>query len=108
MSSKLINKDIKNDLEFYPKLRERKNKNRYIAVKLERKHKTGIPVDVIAEIVAESLTYDRIWRYVLQNNPKLRGTDYVDKKPLAQDKMVDLGYQDGAGIAEFNQVIKDF
>lgn len=96
----MLYKDIKHDLNFYPKLRERRNKNRYIAIKLEKKHKTGLSSEKLTEIVIEALTMDRGWRYVLQHNPRLRGTDYGDKKALEDDKEAKLGYSTGTSTLD--------
>lgn len=100
--------DIKHDLEFYPALRERKNKNRYIAVKLERKYKTGISVEKMMDIIFDAVTMDRGWRYILQHYPKLRGSDYGDKKVLEQSKKVELGYEGGPDVSEFKDLIDSF
>lgn len=108
MARKYVYADIEHDLKFYPQTRERKNKNRYIARKLEKKHHTGVPENVMAEIVAEVLSMDRGWRHVLQHNPKLRGTDYDDKKVLEQEKQVELEYQAGSDVNEFQDIIDAF
>lgn len=108
MARKHVYNDIEHDLKFYPQTRERKNKNRYIARRLERKYHTGVDESVMAAIVADVLNTDRGWRYVLQHNPKLRGTDYGDKKVLEQEKVVELGYQGGADVSEFQDLIDKF
>ncbi len=108
MARKHVYADIEHDMKFYPQARERKNKNKYIARKLEKKHHTGVPESVLAEIVADVLGMDRGWRYVLQHNPKLRGTDYEDKKVLEQEKKGELGYQGGADVSEFKDLIDSF
>lgn len=89
----MIYKDIKSDLEFYPPMRERKNKNLYIASKVNKKYQTSISKEQFVEIVGEILNLDRGWRYVLQKNPKLRGSDYGDKKGLEREKQRELGYR---------------
>lgn len=104
----MVYKDIKHDLEFYPHLRERKNKNRYIAVKLEKKYKTGITLETLIRIAVEASTLDRGWRYILQNNPRLRGKDYGDKSVLSQEKQIELGYSAGSDIDEFKEIIAGF
>ena len=85
-------KAVKHDLEFYPQLRERKNKNKYEAMKLERKHKTGLPISKIQALIEDAATLDRNWRHVLQNNPRLRGKDYEEKTKLEIEKQLELGY----------------
>lgn len=104
----ITTKDVKHDLKFYPSLRERKNKNRYIAVKLEKKYRTGVPIEKLIEIVMEAANIDRFWRYCLQHDPKLRGSDYGDKKVLSQQKCVDLGYEGGQDVKEFKELIDSF
>jgi len=88
----MVYKDVKHDLEFYPALRERKNKNRYIAVKLEKKYKTGLPIEKLIQIAVDASTLDRGWRYILQHHPRLRGKDYGDKDALEGKKKAELGY----------------
>lgn len=105
----MIYKDIKHDLSFYPALRERKNKNHYIANKIKRKHKLdNARVELLTEMVADVLLLDRGWRYVLQHDPKLRGQDYGDKKVLEQAKKGELGYQGGQDVDEFKKLIDSF
>lgn len=105
----MIYKDIKHDLEFYPALRERKNKNRYIAVKIKRKHSLqNVKTELLMEIVADVLLLDRGWRYILQHHPKLQGSDYGDKKALEQAKIGELGYQGGQDMSEFKDLIDSF
>lgn len=101
-------KDVKHDLEFYPALRERKNKNRYIATKLERKYKTGLSIEKLIDIVVDASSSDRSWRYILQHYPKLRGSDYEDKKVLEQAKKVELGYEGGQDVSAFKDLIDSF
>lgn len=87
-----MNNDIKKDLTGHPALRERKNKNRYIAIKLERKYHTGLSTEALVNIIIDSSSMDRAWRKVLQDNPELRGTDYGDKDELEEKKVLELGY----------------
>lgn len=104
----MIYKDIKHDLEFYPQLRERKNKNRYIATKLQRKYKTNLSIETLTQIAMDASSYDRGWRYILQHHPRLRGTDYGDKKVLEDAKKVELGYEGGSDVEEFKSVVDNF
>ncbi len=104
----MVYKDIKHDLNFYPKLRERKNKNWYIAVKLQKKYHTGLSIDKLIEIAVDAATLDRGWRYCLQHYPHLRGTDYEDKKVLEQAQITKLGYQGGVDVDEFKDVVANF
>lgn len=104
----MVYKDVRHDLEFYPALRERKNKNKYIAVKLEKKYHTGIPIEKLMYIAMDAATIDRGWRYILQHHPRLRGSDYGEKKILEQAKKVELGYEGGADVKEFQDLIDSF
>ena len=90
-----MNEDVKHDLEFYPQVRERKNKNIYIARKLNKKYNVqlGIGEDRLKNLIEDAMTMDRAWRYCLQHYPKLRGSDYADKKVLEQEKQIELGYE---------------
>lgn len=104
----MLFKDVKHDLEFYPQLRERKNKNRYIAIKLEKKYKTGLSISTLIDIAVDASTLDRGWRHILQNNPRLRGSDYGDKKTLELNKKAELGYEFGSDVSEFKDLIDSF
>ncbi len=104
----MIYKDIKHDLGFYPALRERKNKNKYIAVKLQRKYSLALSKAQLNDIVADVLLLDRGFRYILQHYPNLRGSDYGDKAMLEQQKKSDLGYIGGQDVSEFKDLIDSF
>lgn len=87
-------KDVKHDLNFYPQFRERKNKDRYIAEKLEHKYHTEIKIDQLIEIIRDASNLDRNWRLTLQRNPRLRGLDYLEGKDrLEKGKLLELGYK---------------
>lgn len=88
---------IKVYLTEVPVYRERKNKNGFIAMLIQKEHNAwrGISTDELERIVVEVSTIDRIWRQVLQENPELRGSDYKDKNVLEQEKILELGYQPG-------------
>lgn len=77
-----------------PRARERSNKNRSIAYFLKIHHPIleSLPPKQLEEIIKLSNSYDRAWRKVTGDNPKLRGTDYGNKKELEQEKQVELGY----------------
>lgn len=49
----------------------------------------------MSQILIEASSLDRQWRKILAENPKLRGSDYGDKKDLEEEKMLELGYQPG-------------
>ena len=91
--------EMKGYLERMPKARERKDKNRFLAVLLMRKYaprvQTGLDADILENIIVDASSYDRAWRQVLQHEPQLRGTDYDEKAMLEQEKELELGYQPG-------------
>lgn len=93
----MVNDKIKEKLEKYPEYRERKKKNLLIAKMLAFKYslETTLPVEILESIVADSSTYDRAWRKILQENVNLRGKDYEEKEILEQEKQIELGYQPG-------------
>lgn len=55
----------------------------------------------LAKFCDDFMTLDRYWRQILQQREDLRGEDYNDKKVLAQEKQLELGYTPG-----FNSDIK--
>lgn len=71
-------------LEIEPRARERRNKNRAIGNVILEDYSLDIPKQTMSEIVAEILTYDRVWRKILEENLHLRGTDYLDKQKLEE------------------------
>jgi hypothetical protein len=91
-------KQIKHILEFYPQYRERKNKNELIAKMLIKSRSEGgtelsrVTYKVLEDLIVEAGSLDRIWRQVLQRNPKYRGSDYEDRKKLVKEKQFELGY----------------
>lgn len=89
--------DIKAHLEKYPSARERKNKNKFIAWILHRKHggnmQTGVTQEQIENIIVEAYGLDRAWRQVLLKEPSLRGSDYDQKPELEQKAKETLGYK---------------
>ena len=89
--------EIKSKLQLYPLVRERKNKNVFIARLLLNKFssrlQTGIDEKLMEDIIVTGASYDRNFRQVLQECPELRGSDYSDKQSLEEDKMLQLGYQ---------------
>lgn len=75
---------IKDYLERIPEARERANKNRAIA--------NIVFKDLLPTLVQHTLTYDRAWRKVTEDNPELRGSDYCEKDELEIKAQRDLGY----------------
>ena len=85
--------NLKDYLEQEPRARERRNRNRAIANVLINTHNLSLDKSLVETLVAESLTLDRTWRKLLQDNPHLRGTDYKDKDALEQERQISLGYE---------------
>lgn len=80
-----------------PESRERRNKDYYL-VKLLTSNWTReiVPSDAhLVNLVKDYNTADRFWRKCLEDHQELRGSDYAEKKKLAQKKMLELGYQPG-------------
>lgn len=80
-------------LEKQPRARERKYKNEAIAYLLKLKHSLNLDRKLLMEIVKEANTLDREWRKLLEENPKLRGSDYEEKNKLVDKKLKELGYK---------------
>lgn len=83
-------------LQIEPRARERKNKNRAIGNVILEDYYLDIPKQTMSEIVAEILTYDRVWRKILEENPALRGMDYLDKQKL-ENEIVSVLYPSAYG-----------
>jgi len=95
-----ITKVVLKYLEREPNFRQRKNKNKGIAILLNDIHPVintpiKIPFETMVDIVKDCATIDRAWRKILEDRKDLRGSDYEDKKVLEQEKMLDLGYLPG-------------
>ncbi len=101
--------EVKSYLERSPKARERKHKNEFIGFLLFRKYspqmQTGVTQSVFEHIAKDAGTYDRAWRYLLQHNENLRGSDYHDKDVLEQEVEIDLGYE--PGFEQTKKKVKD-
>lgn len=91
--------EVMGHLERSPKARERKHKNEFIGFLLFRKYspqmQTGVTQSVFEHIAKDVGTYDRAWRYLLQHNEYLRGSDYYEKDVLEQETELNLGYEPG-------------
>lgn len=85
--------EVLNYLELEPRFRERSAKWRGIADILIKKYKLEIDRRILADIIADGSTADRAWRDELKHNPSLRGTDYLDKDTLVEEKLLELGYE---------------
>jgi hypothetical protein len=92
---------ITNYLYQHEQARERKNKNRVTANIIKQEYKLDIEIHRLERIVNHILYTDRIWRLILKENPKLRGSDYDvngSKKILEQEAQISLGYESGGGL----------
>ena len=91
---------IKAELEKNPEARERRWRDRtLIKLVLEKNNKDGImfvDVSFLGDFVKDYMSYERIWRQVLQDEPSLRGEDYCDGKILSQNYQIkELGKEVG-------------
>lgn len=87
-------------LDEEPRARERKLKDRAIVNVLLKHYKDlkGIEKEILIDVCRAYANYDRAWRQILSETPRLRGTDYDvngSKNMLEQEKMLDLGYEVG-------------
>ena len=91
---KTIKQDVIENLERIPAFRERKNKNKYIALILEAKYATrfGASMNTLEALICDAASYDRAWRQALEQRPDLRGSDYEKKDDLENKKLEELGY----------------
>ena len=78
-----------------PKGRERQNKARFIANLLIKRNGLTMDRELLMKVVIEAESINRYWRKTLEDYPTLRGKDYADGKPLAQEKQISLGYEIG-------------
>lgn len=98
--------EIRQKLMSFPEFRERRFRERYLC-KLalrncgceEKFLKSILTLDELADFAHTFMSYDRIWRLVLKENPELRGQDYGledgTKAILEEQKMLKLGYEPG-------------
>lgn len=95
--------DVLGYLKTEPRFRERKNKDRGLVNLLTKKYpalggllREGImSKDDLVAFVRDYATADRAWRQALEDNPPLRGKDYLEKDRLMQKKQLALGYTPG-------------
>lgn len=78
-----------------PRFRERSNRERGIVNLLIKKYPVlaEVPKDVMIKAVHDFSSMDRSWRKILEETPKLRGTDYGDKESLEKLYQAELGYK---------------
>lgn len=87
--------EIYNYLKSDARFRERSNKNKGIANLLAEKYHIEIPKDKRDDFISDVLSADRYWRKTLEDEPSLRGKDYMTKEEMAQKKQIELGYMPG-------------
>lgn len=100
---------IKSKLEVFPNFRERRFRNKYLAVLSLREVGKEAHLDSSLTLSMEELSdfairFDSLrhaWGEVLRENPSLRGKDYGDKEKVVQEKLIKMGYESG-----FNQKLK--
>lgn len=89
---------IKRKLESTPSARERRFRDQHLVdLILEKhgKHSMFVDINFLPEFAKDFVSYERVWRQVLQNEESLRGDDYGDKEVLEQQVQIDLDYQAG-------------
>ena len=81
--------------------RERRHRIRCIGNVMRMTHMTlrEFSPEVMDDIVREIGDYDRYWRKILANEPKLRGNDYSGKG-FKQKKVVEQEKELSLGVAE--------
>lgn len=79
---------IKHCLELNPTARERRFRDQYLIALILKKHGyesySVVPVNELLELAKDYVSYERVWRDVLQKEPPLRGRDHSDGKILSQ------------------------
>lgn len=92
-----LSSDVEEYLKREPLFRERKKKDAGIANLLVKRYPilAHIARPTIIAMVQDYATMDRAWRQALHNNPELRGTDYDEKVALEENKLAQLGYNQG-------------
>lgn len=96
---KTIYNHIKAKLEVDTRFRERRYRDvGLVDLILEKNNKTGsmfVDINFLPDFARDYVSYERVWRKVLEENPDLRGDDYGDKEVLEQQVQIDLDYQPG-------------
>ena len=96
--------EIIEKLKNFPRFRERKEKDTFIAILTARKlnlvqgsvkpsDTISIPFTEYSKFLQVSRSYDRYWRLALKNDNSLRGSDYDEKESLELETIEDLGYK---------------
>ena len=96
---------IKSYLEHHSYARERRFRNKALVEMLLEKHGDGsmfFPLSKLKDFVEDYVSYERVWRLVLEDCPELRGNDYKDKDIYEQKFEIErLGREVG-----YNQNVK--
>lgn len=95
--------NVENYLNYDPRFRERRNKDKGIINLLMEKHGVlrdlieshAISRETLIDIIQDYTSMDRYWRLALMDNPSLQGSDYKDGKELARQKQTELEYEAG-------------
>ena len=92
-----MKQDLINYLKEQPLARERRLKDRACVNLLLKSYPSLQEIDpkILVAFVQDHASLDRYWRQILLEDETLRGTDYDDKKVLAQEKVLGLGYEVG-------------
>lgn len=102
-------------LETEPRFRERKNKDRGIVNILLKRYSSLknaleqhlMSKDDLTAIVQDYASLDRAWRKALEDDPRLRGSDYDEKDRLEAETMAKLGYQNPGRMGPMDAVEED-
>ena len=89
-----MEQEILQHLEQYIEFRERRKKDKGIALILKEKYKLDVDTSLLTRLIQDANSMDRFWRKSLLENEHLRGNDYGDKRSLEQKKEVELGYEE--------------
>ena len=95
--------EILEKLKNFPRFRERKEKDTYIAILVARKlglvqeatpsTTVAIPFKEYGKFLQLSRTYDRYWRKATHDDISLRGSDWSQGEELEDEVLSDLGYK---------------
>lgn len=89
---------VKQWLQEFPAMRERREKDRYLFALVLKHHGIPLTPELKAkahDIMGDLLSADRQWRKVLEENPELRAKDYEDGERLSQEWQLQNGYEVG-------------
>ncbi len=90
----IVKEKVLEFLERDERFRERSNKNKGIAILLQGMYPPlkEINLTLLTEILKNHSTMDRDWRDILEEKPRLQGSDYSDKDSLEVKEQKRLGY----------------